>query len=73
MGNLIETGFDVGFQDPLVIAGPGCEMMDIRDRVLRAPVRPEPIRARLEIRLENRLQHQLQASLDHPIGEGRNT
>jgi hypothetical protein len=41
MRNLIETGLDVGFQNPLVIAGPGREMMDIGDRVLRTPVRPE--------------------------------
>ncbi len=48
-------------------------MVDLSDRVLRAPVRAEPIRARLEIRLENRLQHQFQASLDHAVGDGRNT
>src|SRR6266536_2249230 len=48
-------------------------MMDLGDRVLSAPVRAEPIRARLKIRLEDRLEHQLQASLDHPVSDSRNT
>src|ERR1039457_1335683 len=36
MRDFIEAGFDAGFQDPLVIAGPGCKVVDLRDRVLRA-------------------------------------
>src|SRR5271166_2392435 len=48
-------------------------MMDLSNRVVRTPVRPEAIRARLEIRLEDRLQHQLKASLDHPVSNGRDT
>ena len=73
MIDFVETGFDVGLQNPAVITGLGCEMVDLGDRVLSAPFRAEPIRARLEIRLENRLEHQFQASLDHTIGDGRNT
>ncbi len=73
MLDFVETGFDVGLQNPAVITGLGCEMVDLGDRVLSAPFRAEPIRARLEIRLENRLEHQFQASLDHTIGDGRNT
>ena len=48
-------------------------MVDLGDRVVRAPVRAEPIRARLEIRLENGLEHQFQASLDHAVGDSGNT
>ena len=47
--------------------------MDLGDRVLRAPVRAEPVRARLEIRLEDGFEHQLQAGLDHAVGDGGNT
>ena len=48
-------------------------MVDLGDRVLRASVRAEPVRARLEIRLEDGLEHQLQARLDHPVGDGGNS
>ena len=73
MRDFIETGFDVALQHPLVIAGPGGEEVDLGDRVLRAPVRAEPVRARLEIRLENGLEHQFQACLDHAVGDSGNT
>jgi len=73
MRDLVEAGLYIGLQNPVVINGLRREMMDLGDRVLRPPVRAEPVRARLEIRLENRLQHQLQASLDHPVSDGRNT
>ncbi len=48
-------------------------MLDLRDRVMRAPVRAEPIRARLKIRLEDGLKHQFQARLDHAVGDGGNS
>jgi len=47
--------------------------VDLRYRILRPPVRAEPIRARLEIRLEDRFQHRLQAGLDHAIRDSRDT
>ena len=47
-------------------------MVDLSDRVMRPPIGPEPIRARLEVRLENRLQHQFQSGLDDPVGDGGN-
>jgi hypothetical protein len=71
MINFIKAGFDVTFQYPAVTAGP--VVVDLGDRVLRAPVRAEPIRARLEVRLENRLKNCLQASLDHPVSDSGNT
>ena len=49
----------------------GAVEVDLGDRVLGSPLRPEPVRARLEVRLEDRLQHQLQRSLDHPVRDGR--
>ena len=45
--------------------------MDLGYRVVRAAVRAEPVRARLEVRLEDGLQHQLERGLDHPVGHGR--
>jgi len=72
MINFVETGSDVALQYPLVIAGPGGEEMDFGDRVLRTPVRTEPVRARLEIRLEDGFEHQLQACLDHAVSDGGN-
>jgi site-specific DNA recombinase len=71
MINFIKAGFDVTFQYPAVTAGP--VVVDLGDRVLRAPVRAEPIRARLEVRLENRLKNCLQTSLDHPVSDSGNT
>ena len=73
MRDFIETGFTVALQHPPVIAGPGGEKVDLGDRVLRAPVRAEPVRARLEIRLEDGFEHQLQACLDHAVGDSGNT
>src|SRR5260370_11569936 len=73
MRDFIEAGFDVALQHPLVVAGPGGEEVDLGDRVLRAPVRAEPVRARLEIRLEDGFEHQFQACLDHPVSNGGNT
>ena len=73
MRDFIETGFDIALQHPLVIARPGGEEVDLGDRVLRAPVRAEPVRARLEIRLEDGLEHQFQACLDHTVSDGGNT
>jgi hypothetical protein len=35
----------------------------------RRPLRPEPERARKEIRLEHRLQHQLRRLLRHPVAD----
>jgi hypothetical protein len=51
----------------------GAELMNLGDRVVGPPVRPEPVRDRLKVGLEDRFQHQLQRGLDHPISDGRNT
>ena len=46
--------------------------MDLGDRVVRPPPRPEPVRDRQEVSLEYRLQHELQRCLDHPVGDHGN-
>jgi hypothetical protein len=68
--DFVEAGFDVGLQDPPVIDGLGGKIVDLGDRVVRTPVRAEPIRARFEIRLEDRLEHQFQACLNHAVSDG---
>ncbi len=68
MGNPALAG-ELALQHPLIIAGPGGEKVDLGDRVLRAPFRAEPVRARLEIRLEDGFEHQLQACLNHAVGD----
>jgi len=44
--------------------------MNLGDRVVRAPVGAEPVRARLEVRLENGFEHRLETGLDHPVSDG---
>src|ERR1019366_8231949 len=73
MRDFVKAGFDVALQHPLVVAGPGGEEVDLGDRVLRTPVRAEPVRARLEIRLEDGFEHKLQACLDPPFSDGGNS
>ncbi len=73
MRDFVETGFDVALQHPMIAGGPGGEKVDLGDRVLRAPVQAEPVRARLEIRLEDGFEHQLQACLDHPVSDSGNS
>ena len=52
----------------MIITGPGRQIVDLGDRVVRAAVRAEPVRARLEVRLEDGFEHQLEGGLDHPVG-----
>jgi hypothetical protein len=54
--------------DPPVSAG--AEVVDLGDRVVRPPHRPEPVGDGLEVRLEDGFQHQLQRCLDHLVGHG---
>ena len=69
MPDFVEACPDVGLQHPLIPVG-GVEL-DLGDRVVRAAVRAEPVRARLEVRLEDGFEHQLEGGLDHPVGHGR--
>jgi hypothetical protein len=46
--------------------------VNLRDRGLSPPPRPETIRGWLKIGLEDRLQHQLQRCLHHPVRHRRN-
>jgi MFS family permease len=43
--------------------------VNLSDRVVRPPHRPEAIRDRQEVRLEDRFQHQLQRRLDDPVDD----
>ena len=67
--DVVEARLDVGLQHPLVRLRR--EVVDLGDRVLRAPVRPEPVGDRLEVGLEDRFQDQLQRGLHDPVGHGR--
>jgi hypothetical protein len=69
--DLVETRCDVGLQHPVVIDRPGGEVVDLGDRVMRASIGAEPVRARLEVRLEDGFEHCLETGLDHPVGHGR--
>ena len=69
MGDLVEAGCDVALQHPFI--GLGCQEARLGHGVMRAPVGPEAVRARHEVRLEDRLQHQLQGRLHHAVGDGR--
>jgi hypothetical protein len=51
--DLVEAGLDVGLENPVILPEPGGQMLDLGDRAMRAPVRAEPVRARLEVRLED--------------------
>ena len=70
MPDFIETCPDVRFQDPVIVMVPGRQVADLGDRVMRAAVRAEPVRARLEVRLEDGFEHELEGGLDHPVGDG---
>jgi hypothetical protein len=59
MPDLVEAGRDIGLQNPVIVPGSGCQMVDLGDRVMGTPVRAEPVRARQEVRLENGLEHRL--------------
>jgi hypothetical protein len=48
-------------------------MADLSDRVLRAPVGPEPVGDRREVGLEDRFQDRFQCGLHDPVGDGRDT
>src|SRR5215212_9601580 len=49
----------------------GGVVVNFSDRVLGAPVRAEPVRARLETGLEEGFEHQLQGCLHDPVSHGR--
>jgi len=70
MADLAEEVADVELRDELVTRDePGPEPFH---RLRGRPPRPEPVRARREIRLENRLQHDLGRLLGHPVTNRRN-
>ena len=70
MADLAEEVPDVELRDKLAARDePGSQPFH---RLRGGPLRPEPERARKEIRLEHRLQHQLRRLLGHPVTDRRN-
>ena len=66
----VKARLDVRIQHPLVSLG--AEMVDLGDRVVCAPLGPEPVGDRLEVGLEDRFQHQFQRRLDDTVGHRGN-
>nr|WP_229803563.1 recombinase family protein [Halomonas qijiaojingensis] len=69
--DLVEACLDITLEYPPVVAGWGGEKVNLRNRVLGAPIGTEAIRARLEVRLKDRLQYQFQGGLNHTVQRGR--
>ncbi len=65
----VKARLDVRIQHPAVTLG--AEVVDLGDRVVCAPLGPEPVGDRLEVGLEDGFQHQFQRRLHHPVGHGR--
>jgi hypothetical protein len=65
----VKARLDIRIQHPAVSLG--AEQVDLSDRVVRAPLGPEPIGDRHEVGLEDRFQHQLQRALHDPVGDRR--
>jgi hypothetical protein len=64
----VEARLDIGVQHPAIAVG--AELVNLSDRIVCAPLRPEPVGDRLKVGLEDRFQHQLQRSLDYPVSDG---
>jgi site-specific DNA recombinase len=70
MADLAEEVPDIELRRELVPGDePGPEPFH---RLRGRPLRPEPVRARREVRLEDRFQHDLGRLLGHPVAHGRN-
>jgi hypothetical protein len=67
----VKARLDIRIQHPAVAFG--AEHVDLGDRVVCSPHRPEPVRDRHEVSLEDRFQHQLQRRLHDPVRHGRDT
>jgi hypothetical protein len=68
MADLAEEVADIKLRDELAaLDETGTKPLH---RLRGRPPRPEPVRARQEIRLEDRLQHDLGRLLGHPIPHG---
>ena len=64
----VKARLDIRIQHPPIAQG--AEVMDLGDRVVRAPLGPEPVGDRLEVGLEDRFQDQLQCCLNNAVGHG---
>jgi site-specific DNA recombinase len=71
MRDVVEARLDIALQHPLIRVAR--QKVRLGDRVVRAPARTEPIRARLEVRLGNGFKPQLQRRLDHSVGHRGNS
>ncbi len=65
MRDRVKARLDVRVQHPPVALG--AEPLNLGDRVVRPPHRPEPVGDRFENGLEDRFQHQLQRRLNNPV------
>ncbi len=66
----VKARLDVRIQHPPVTGG--AEPVNLSNRVVCSPHRPEPVGDRHEVGLEDRFQHQLQRRLDNPVRHRRN-
>ena len=66
----VKARLDICVQHPAITLG--AEQVNLGDRVVCAPLGPEPIGDRHEVGLEDRFQHQFQRRLDNPVGHRRN-
>src|SRR2546425_917982 len=70
MRDRVEVAFQVRIDHPTV---PFLQQgVDAPQRVLRAPIRSEPVALRREVPLEDRLQHRSERRLHHPVAHRRN-
>jgi hypothetical protein len=69
VGNRVEVGAEVDVEHLRVALGQGAG--DVVHGLVRVLLRPEAVRARLEVRLEERLEHQDRGGLDHPVPDRR--
>jgi hypothetical protein len=69
MRDRLKARLDVGVQHPPVALG--AVPLDLGDRVVCPPHRPEPVGDRQEVGLEDGFQHQLQRRLNHPVRDRR--
>ena len=65
----VKARLDVSVEHPPILLG--AVTLDLSDRVVRPPHRPEPIGDRQKVRLEDRFQHELERRLDDPVRDRR--
>ena len=69
VGDGVKARLDVSVEHPPVALG--AVTLDLSDRVVCAPPRPEPVGDGQKVRLEDRFQHELERRLDNPVRDRR--